>query len=61
MYDTVYSQGAWRVRDPNGRISAVGFESEGRAGRMAAELNHARGLCLHEWQEDVITIARYRG
>jgi hypothetical protein len=58
MYDTVYSQGAWRVRDYNGRISAIGFESEGRAGQMAAELNAARGLAFNEWQDDIIVLAR---
>ena len=58
MYDTVYSQGAWRVMDPNGRISAIGFESERRAARMAVELNDARGLAFNEWQEDTIVLAR---
>lgn len=59
MYDTVYSQGAWRVRDPRGRISAIGFESERRAGVMARQLNDARGLAFNEWQEDSIVLARH--
>lgn len=59
MYDTVFSDGAWRVRDPAGRISAIGFDSERRAGRMASQLNDARGLAFNEWQDDRIVLARY--
>jgi len=58
MYDTVYSGGAWRVRDPAGRISAIGFESERRAGRMASELNDARALHFRLMDTEVIRIPR---
>lgn len=61
MYDTVYSEGAWRVIDPKGNISAIGFDNERRAGKMAAELNDARALHFRIMDADLVPIRRYRG
>jgi hypothetical protein len=60
-YTPVFSEGAWRVKDPNGLISAVGFKNERRAGRMASELNDARALHFRVMDTEVIPIHRRRG
>jgi hypothetical protein len=61
MYDVVFREGAWRVIDPNGRVSAIGFDSKRRAGKTASELNTARAMHFRVMDSEVIPIRRLNG